>query len=164
MGKTMVKCLYCNEYFDRNSEPFQKVGRRYAHQNCYDENFSDEDFYKEKIFEFVKNIFGANYKYQQIEVQRKRFIKSGMTNKGIYDALKYYFEVKNGSIERSEGRIGIVPYVYDDAESYYKNLNKLTNNLSRSMQQPKKSKIIDINSICSNQNKKEKKIDMNSLL
>ena len=75
MARAPVKCLYCGEIFDRNKEPCQKIGLRYAHQECYDLNFTEEDDYKEKIYQFVKKIFGPDYKYQSIESQRKNFLK-----------------------------------------------------------------------------------------
>ena len=54
MARAPVKCLYCGEIFDRNKEPCQKIGLRYAHQECYDLNFTEEDDYKEKIYQFLK--------------------------------------------------------------------------------------------------------------
>ena len=46
-GKNMaainVKCLYCKESFDRNSEPFAKVSStRYAHAECVKANLKDK--------------------------------------------------------------------------------------------------------------------------
>ena len=37
--------------------------------------------------------------------------------------MKYWFEVKNGSIEKSNGGIGIVPYIYEDARKYYESIS-----------------------------------------
>ena len=35
MAKHMVKCLYCGQMFDANTEPFVKPNaRRYAHVAC----------------------------------------------------------------------------------------------------------------------------------
>lgn len=163
MAKAPVKCLYCGEIFDRNKEPCQKIGLRYAHQECYDLNFTEEDDYREKIYQFVKKIFGPNYKYQAIETQRKSFVKKGMTNKGIYYTLKYYFEIQNGSIEKSAGRIGIVPYVYEEAQEYYEKIDKMARRLAKSVQQTMKERIVDVDLIETQQSQKSRKIDMNSL-
>ena len=35
MAKHIVKCPFCGQSFDANSEEFVKIGRRYAHANCY---------------------------------------------------------------------------------------------------------------------------------
>lgn len=164
MAKVLVKCLYCSKYFDRISEPCQKIGNRYAHQECYDRNYTESDMYKEKIFEFIKQLYGSNYKYQQIESQRKNFVKKGISNKEIYYALKYYFEVQNGSIEKSEGRIGIVPYVYEEAKEYYEKMNTIAKNLADSVQQNLKTKTINVETLNHKEKQNKAKIDMNSLL
>lgn len=159
----LAKCLYCEETFDRNKEPFQPVGRRYAHQKCYDLYYTEEDYYKEEIYKFIKRIFGPNYKYAVIERQRVKFLKEGLTNKGIYYALKYHFEVKNGSVEKSEGRIGIVPYLYEEALEYYKNIDDLSKKFVKSIQEPKKEKIVNIENIKNQSTKKNQKINMDAL-
>ena len=162
MPQVLVKCLYCNKIFDRNVEPCQKIGRRYAHQECYERNYTESDEYKEKIYDYVKKLFGANYKYLSIESQRKNFIKKGMTNKGIYYTLKYHFEVRNGSVDKSEGRIGIVPYLYEEAQDYYNKLNEKSKNLEDSIQKGLKERVINIESL-EQKNPHKEKIDMNSI-
>ena len=37
--------------------------------------------------------------------------------------LKYFFEIKGNSIEKANGGIGIIPYVYEEAYKYYQNLS-----------------------------------------
>lgn len=163
MGLAMVKCLYCGKTFDRNKEPNQKIGRRYVHQECYEENYTESDFYKEQIYNFLKTLYGTNYKYQAIEAQRKSYLKKGMTNKGIYQSLKYFFEIKKGSLEKTDGRIGIVPYVYDEAEKYYEKLNQMAKNLAISVQKCERERVVDVDLIDLNNRRKNKKIDMSSL-
>ena len=41
------------------------------------------------------------------------------TYSGILKSLIYFYEVQGNSIEKSNGSIGIVPYVYDKAFQYY---------------------------------------------
>ena len=38
---------------------------------------------------------------------------------GILKSLIYFYEVKNNPIDKSNGSIGIVPFVYKDAYNYY---------------------------------------------
>lgn len=45
-----------------------------------------------------------------------------MTYKGIYLSLKYWYDVKKNGIERSNGGIGIVPYIYKEASAYWKQI------------------------------------------
>ncbi len=37
-------------------------------------------------------------------------------------SLKWWYEVKGNSKDSSNGRIGIIPYIYKDAYNYYYNL------------------------------------------
>lgn len=41
---------------------------------------------------------------------------------GILKALIYFFEVKGNPIDKANGGIGIVPWIYNDAYNYYYNL------------------------------------------
>ena len=41
------------------------------------------------------------------------------THSGILKALIYFFEIKGNSIDKANGGIGIVPYIYKDAYNYY---------------------------------------------
>lgn len=47
------------------------------------------------------------------------------TYSGIRKSLQYFFEIKENSIERAKGSLGIVPYVYEDAKKYWHNLNNI---------------------------------------
>ena len=126
MAKAMVKCLICGEQFDRLSVPNVKLGRRYAHQTCYDSQ-SDEEKKLEKdkhdFFEYIKEIYGTDYNYISISKQAESYIKQyGFTYSGMLKSLKWFYEVKHNDKESSNGRIGIIPYIYEDAKKYYYNL------------------------------------------
>ena len=126
MAKAMVKCLICGEQFDRLSVPNVKLGRRYAHQTCYDFQ-SDEEKKLEKdkhdFFEYIKEIYGTDYNYISISKQAESYIKQyGFTYSGMLKSLKWFYEVKHNDKESSNGRIGIIPYIYEDAKKYYYNL------------------------------------------
>ena len=34
-------------------------------------------------------------------------------------SLKWFYEIKHGDKESANGRIGIIPYIYEDAKKYY---------------------------------------------
>jgi len=126
MPKAMVKCLYCGEQFDRLSVPNVKIGRRYAHQKCYD-NQSEEELKEQKdkhdFFEYIKEIYGDDYNFISISKQAENYIKQyNFTYSGMLKSLKWFYEVKNNSKESANGRIGIIPYIYEDAKKYYYNL------------------------------------------
>ena len=52
-----------------------------------------------------------------------RYLKKGYTYLGIVRALEYHFVIKKGSIAKGKNGIGIVPYVYDDAQKYFDSIN-----------------------------------------
>ena len=120
MAKCMVKCLYCGEQFDRLSEPNVKIGRRYAHQKCYNAQ-SSEDLQlqqdKHNFWEYIKEIYGNDYNYVSISKQVESYIKQyNFTYSGMLKSLKWFYEIKHNSKENSNGRVGIIPY--KDIQNY----------------------------------------------
>ena len=59
----------------------------------------------------------------RVRKQIKQYVEDyNYTYSGIHKALIYHFEIKGGSIEKANGGIGIVPYVYQQAYRYYYSL------------------------------------------
>lgn len=120
----LVKCPYCGKTFDRNLEEFVQINsRRFAHKICYDQHEShltQEQKDLETLQNFIKKLFNTD----TISVRIKKQIEDYHNNKnytysGIYKSLVYFYQVKGNSIEKANGGIGIVPYVYEDARNYY---------------------------------------------
>lgn len=128
MAKAMVKCLYCGQQFDRNDPANNaiKIGRRYAHKQCSDERnaqMSQEERDQEALYNYCKELFKEDYNYLKIKKQIESYIKNYQyTYSGMLKALKWFFEVKKENIEKANGGIGIVPYIYQDAYKYYYSL------------------------------------------
>lgn len=127
MAKHMVKCFYCGEVFDANAEEYVKPNeRRYAHKNCYEEHQrskSQEEQEYEQLIDYIKQLFDI----QAIDIRIFRQIKkmkeeSGYSYSGILKTLVWWYEIKGNPVEKANGGLGIVPYVYRDAEQYYYNL------------------------------------------
>lgn len=123
MAKKMVKCLYCGVSFDANSEPFEKPrSNRYAHKACYEKHEagkSQEERDYEKLVEYIKHLLGSTPNprvWKQLKEYREIY---NFTYSGIHKTLTWWYEIKGNSIEKANGGIGIVPYVYDDACKYY---------------------------------------------
>lgn len=119
-----VKCYYCNKYFDRDAEKYQKVGNRYAHLECNEfKPLSDTDYYQ-MVKAYAGSVLGDYANFGKIGKQLREFISTGKcTYKGIYLTVKYWYEIKKESPSRSYGGIGIVPYIYNEAQSYWKAIN-----------------------------------------
>ena len=126
MAHAWVKCLYCGERFDRLSEPSVKVGRRYAHKACYeaqDDEVLKAQKDKDDFFAYIKELYGEDYNYISISKQAENYIKNyDFTYSGMLKSLKWFYEVKHNDKESSNGRIGIIPYIYEEAKKYYYNL------------------------------------------
>lgn len=115
----MVKCYYCGKSFDRDKEPWEKpVKNRYAHKSCYD---NKDDFLngEDKILEKCKEIFKDDFNRVRIKGQIKKFLAEDRTIDGILKSLEYFYDVRGNDTSRSNGGIGIVPYVYDEALEYW---------------------------------------------
>lgn len=133
-----VKCVYCEKTFDRDSIPNIKLGRRYSHVECYEQNHNPDDDFKGKIYSLIKELYGPDYDYVTIERQRANFIMNGYTNEDIYNSLYYHYKIKNGSIEEAKGRIGIVPYVAKEAAIYFNRLKNNTQKIQKALTQEEK--------------------------
>ena len=49
------------------------------------------------------------------------FLKQNKTAKGIYFAIRYFYDVQKGDKDKSLGGIGIVSSIYDDSRAYWYN-------------------------------------------
>lgn len=123
MAKHLVKCLYCQQIFDTNSIDFIQKGRRYAHAICaekVEKEVSQEEKDKKALEDYIIKLFNWDYVEPRVQKQIKEYKeKLGFTYSGIKKALVFFFEVKKNPIEKANGGIGIVPYVYKDAFNYY---------------------------------------------
>lgn len=120
----IVTCVHCKKRFDRDKEPFVQVSsRRYAHKNC---SMSEEEKNlqlikdQEDLNNYIMKLFNTTYILPRVQKQINTYITEyNFTYSGILKALIYFYEVKGNSIEKSNGGIGIVPYIYKDAFNYY---------------------------------------------
>ena len=120
----IVTCVYCKQRFDRDKLPFIQVSqRRYAHQECSlseDQKKDKEEQDKINLENYILQLFKVDYIDPRVRKQIKQYREEyNYTYSGIHKALVYHFEIKGGSIEKANGGIGIVPYVYQHAYNYY---------------------------------------------
>ena len=120
----VVTCIYCKKKFDRDKYPFVQVSnRRYAHTECSmsdDQKKAKEELDKEALNNYIMKLFNTSYVDARIQKQIKQYVDEyNFTYSGIQKALTYFFEIKGNSLEKANGGIGIVPYVYKNAYNYY---------------------------------------------
>lgn len=135
----IVHCSICGEQFDRDKiEAVSTGSRRYAHATCVLRQGSLEDKAKAEqmladqakqaqdlidLEDYIKKLFHMTDLSLRIKKQINIFHDNNKYSySGILRSLIYIYEIKGQSIEKANGGIGIVPYVYDDAKAYYKRL------------------------------------------
>ena len=123
-------CPKCKERFNRDIIQAVVVSaRRYGHATCYPDNKDFVPLGEEgdpdliKLREYIKNLYGEkNVRWQLINRQIKQYKNdNGYSYSGMLKSLIYFYEIKGNSMEKSNG-VGIIPYVYQDAYTYYYNL------------------------------------------
>lgn len=119
-----VKCPYCDKYFHRELEEYVQINKtRYAHKACYDRHnaeMSQEERDYEVLVKFIKQLFQIDALSAKIKKQIEDYHDNkSYTYSGIYKSLVWFYQIKGNSIDKANGGIGIVPYVYEDAKNYY---------------------------------------------
>lgn len=124
------KCRVCGGPIDRNIlvenvDWIKPKNNQYYHKKCYEtwknSNPEDDESWKDFIYDFISRDLKVPYDYFKCEAQRKKFLKQDMTNRGIFFALKYFYDVKHGDWNKGYNGIGIVPYVYKESTAYWAN-------------------------------------------
>lgn len=150
MTKRNILCRKCKERFliDNDGKDIEWVmpsKNWYYHKKCYDDwkagvvddsavaASKSEDEWISLIYDFIARDLKGNYNYMQCEAQRKKCVKDGMTNKGIYFTMYYCFIIKKGNW-KSEYGLGLVPHVYEEATSYWTRRQNATAGLMESME------------------------------
>ena len=124
----MCKCAICGKEFDRNAVQAVRHGaRRYSHWTCEPNGElvpmekKDEDL--QKLLEYINTLFKGQQNQAKINQSIKKFHSEfGYSYSGIQKALYYFYEIKHNSIDKANGGISIVPFVYKDAYNYYYDL------------------------------------------
>ena len=99
--------------------------------------------------------------------QMAKFKSQGMSYTGQLLTLKYFFEIKKNSIEKSKGSIGIIPYIYSEAALYYEKREKEQKEMAEAIKKQLEKDRLEIKYNPSDyigRKKKKKEIDINSLI
>lgn len=134
---TLLQCRICKRRdIDKSTQQedidYIRHGNCYWHKECYEERERRRkkiDIHDENSDSFWKDA-AYNYLKREIKIevtnifflQWEQYMKS--TNpfysaKGIYFALLYFYEIKKGNKDKSNGGIGIVPYIYEESRTYW---------------------------------------------
>lgn len=157
--KNTVICQKCRQPLNKLTDEYIQTSAGYIHQDC----ITPEEWDKSRLHKYITELFGLKAPGPVNMALIKKFISNnGYTYKSIYYTLKYYYEIKHGSIEKADERIGIVPYIYEEAKQYYENLQKtqikILNNVEKHLNMEEKTLIIK-----HAPNSKKKTIDLEGL-
>jgi len=150
----VVKCRLCKEQFDTDKIPREDwtlVGQRsYYHTSCYNDwvkgkqsvksDVTDAEFWRESLVDYLYRDIKMTIDFSKLDSQWKNFTKpeKKMTPKGIYFAVRYYYDVLKGNPEKAQGGIGIVQSIYGDSAQYWVDLeNKKSGTLEAIVEQIK---------------------------
>lgn len=129
-----VMCRICKKRFDIDAEGGVVENKQsYYHKDCYrewrkgisDANADmDANSWYEALVDYLYRDIKMSVNFQKLVSQWNNFTKPGknMTPKGIYFAMRYFYEVQKGDVEKAQGGIGIVPSIYSKSAEYWQNL------------------------------------------
>ena len=117
----VVTCIYCKQTFNKKETKYKQVlNGKYAHITCAELEEKREKTDAEKLDLYIIELFKLDYVSPRIRKQINQYINEyNYTYTGILKALKYFYEIKKNSLDKSQNGIGIVPYIYQDAYNYY---------------------------------------------
>lgn len=124
-------CPKCNEKFNRDKIASVKInGNRYGHATCYPDIKdilpvevpkpapAEPDL--QDLKDYIAKLYGNKANWALITKQIKDFhTKEKYTYSGMKKALEYFYEVNHNSPDESNGGVGIIAFVYDQAYDYY---------------------------------------------
>ena len=99
---------------------------------------ASETEWKDSTYYFLKNHLKIAVNYPLFDKQWQSNLKKKRTPKGIYFALVYFYDIKKNSVERSNGAIGIVDYIYDDSREYWKQQNQRDSDIIKRIEEQAK--------------------------
>lgn len=119
-----VVCIYCKKPLSKKDDDCIKIDeKKFAHSLCVEKEKLRERSDKEKLEDYIKELFNISYIEPRVKNQIKKFIEEyDYTYSGMHKALYYFYEIKNGDKSKANNGIGIIPYVYKDAYNYFYNL------------------------------------------
>lgn len=109
----MPKCPHCNNEVKEEEAIYNIKTKRYYHEECYNALLD-----RKALVDYVCELF--NYKKPSVKVyqQMSSYYERGISYADMLLALKYFYEIKKGDIAKSQGGIGIVPYIIEEAKEF----------------------------------------------
>lgn len=136
-----MKCAECEKLVDKDQAV--KYNNKNFHPQCYGAKLE-----RQELFDYICMIFKLKKPGPKVNSQRRTFIdKYGFSDVGMLNALKYIYEVKKDNPAKAREGIGLIPYVYEEAENYFKQQERIQQEIAISMAaaiEQTKTKVIHI--------------------
>lgn len=153
-----------------NEETIQKINQRYAEcknmaqvarelgiapttvkKYLTEENLQlkqTESDDRDALWYYIFRLFGEYSEDKPVSdwniTQMQKFRKQGMPYRGQLLTLQYFYDIRKNSKDRSNGSIGIIPFVYDEARLYYEKQAKKADEIGRAIQKQLEQDRIEI--------------------
>lgn len=125
---------------------------------------------RDALFFYIYRLFGQYNNDTPVNpwniVQMQKFKAQGIPYRAQLLTLKYFYEIKHNSIEKSNGSIGIIPWVLADSQNYYEKEVRRAQELNEAIQRQLEKDRIEIPYNPSDyigRRKKKKPIDLNTI-
>jgi hypothetical protein len=86
-------------------------------------------------WDFLRKELKYNFNFVKVHRQWESFSKNKMTAKGMYFALKYFYEIQKNDVTKSENGIGIIPHIYEDSRNYWQERESRTAGIVAAIEQ-----------------------------
>lgn len=104
--------------------------------NLKKKDAESDDF--DALWYYIIRLFGPFEEDEPVSkwniTQIKKFRKDGISYRAQLLTLKYFYEVRKNTTEKSNGSIGIIPYVLDDSRRYYESMERKQKEILESIQ------------------------------
>lgn len=132
----LVHCRICKQDIDRNIQKenidwIQPSKGWYYHPQCYSDFAKkkkglcndihaevDNDLWFSALYDYLQKDLKMSLNMAKTKSQWNNFIKKGYTAKGIYFAIRYFYEIQHGDPSKSDG-IGIITCIYNEGCQYW---------------------------------------------
>ena len=123
----------------------------------------DEERQREVCVHFAYTLFNQKLATRSYALFDNYQIKKGYTWLGMIRALEWFYIVKRHDLSKAKSSIGIIPYVYEDAQKYYKVINLTIKERYKTQIVPIRKKQEEIVEIELSQKRKSDMVDLGGL-
>ena len=128
-----VLCYYCKKSDDKvMKDQAVRIDNKNFHPHCA-KIYAD----KKELAETICRIFKLKAPGPRNNAFISKYASEGMTYKGMTRALMYFYDVQKNNIDKSNGGIGIVPWIYEEANRYYERKENMEKQLEKAIEYSK---------------------------